>query len=498
MYSALAGAASLAAVTTWRPRAGLALLCVALPWFAHHPSSSRNVVLFWSTFAFLVVYVVRTYLQPQQSHRATPPSQLMRAVAAWAAAAVISLAALPWSRMLDVAEQYRRASPGRGLWDVAAAWATIGEAYPHFSVVSAVLTVQAAVLAWVVWRETRKDHDAGVFLASSLTVGLTVVLGIGMIEAAGLIDMRLLRGAEMVHTAPGSIQSVTGNRGWFAQYVVYTLPYALVLNLLPRARWARVALWTVVLTAVACLTFAFQRGGWASGLAVVASVLVCAREAPLRTPSQARHAAMRALSIVGLVVVAAVCLVLVLRALVPPAYDQDGQPHVLGKKLAAGSYLSRLQGVDVLGGRETYWPVTWGLLSLNPIVGGGVESFAYQYQTEVVAPAGRLHGRYAAVPMPTSAHSIYLQSAVGTGLLGLAALLSLFLLGSRAMWRVIGRQSASDRQRLLSLAAGTSLLGLAVYGFVQEVTYVHSLRLLLCCTIGLLAGLESETAPATL
>jgi len=44
---------------------------------------------------------------------------------------------------------------------------------------------------------------------------------------------------------------------------------------------------------------------------------------------------------------------------------------------------------------------------------------------------------------------------------------------------------------MVALAAGGSLLAIMVYGMVQEVTYIHALRLMLCCAIGLLAGGDS-------
>jgi hypothetical protein len=41
---------------------------------------------------------------------------------------------------------------------------------------------------------------------------------------------------------------------------------------------------------------------------------------------------------------------------------------------------------------------------------------------------------------------------------------------------------------MVALSAGGSLLAIMVYGLVQEVTYIHALRLMLCCAVGLLAA----------
>ena len=101
---------------------------------------------------------------------------------------------------------------------------------------------------------------------------------------------------------------------------------------------------------------------------------------------------------------------------------------------------------------------------------------------------GRLHGRHDAVPLAASSHNIYLQTAVGTGALGLLALLAMFGLGLRAMVRTVTSERSPVARRMVALAAGGSLVAIMVYGMVQEVTYIHALRLMLCGAVGLLAA----------
>ena len=81
-----------------------------------------------------------------------------------------------------------------------------------------------------------------------------------------------------------------------------------------------------------------------------------------------------------------------------------------------------------------------------------------------------------------------LQTAVGTGALGLLALLAMFGLGMRAMVRTVTSERSPIARRMVALSAGGSLLAIMVYGLVQEVTYIHALRLMLCCAVGLLAA----------
>ena len=70
-------------------------------------------------------------------------------------------------------------------------------------------------------------------------------------------------------------------------------------------------------------------------------------------------------------------------------------------------------------------------------------------------------------------------------------LLAMFLVGLRAMVRTATAAMTPHAERLIAFAAGGSLLAIMIYGLVQEVTYIHALRLMLCCAVGLLAGGES-------
>gem|GEM_PF-1228182 len=479
------------AATWWHRLAGVLLVLAALPWAVHHPSSARTMLLTTVVACLQVAYLIR--IATDHRRRPGPPaasSALMWVTGLWVAAALLSLINLPWTSMLALAETFQTAVPGRTWRDVALAWWSIPDDYPHFSTVAAALTLQAGGLAWIVWCEVRRSPEAGMQVALAQVLGVGLALALGLAEAAGA-DLSALRSGDMVHTAPGSIQAVTGNRGWFSQYVVYALPYAVVLfQFLPVTR-ARVVLTALSAASLICLLFAFQRGGWAVGALTVACLLAVMRSAPVETAQAARVVCRRSLRVLVTTAAAVVLAVVAVRTLVPPPDDRDGLPHVLGDRLSLASYVSRLQGVDLLGGRERYWPVAWDLWQRHPLIGSGVDGFAHQHRVLVADPDGALHGRRPPVPLPNSAHNLYLQTAVGTGLLGLLALLAMCGLGVRAMVSVATRETTPHARRLVALAAGGSLLAIMLYGMVQEVTYIPALRLMLCCAVGLLAGCDS-------
>ena len=476
------------AATWWRRIAGLLLVLAALPWALHHPSTPRTMVLAGVVGALQVAYLLRVAVDRRRGQTLQAGSSLLMWVTGvWGVAGLLSLFNLPWASMMVTVREYYAAVPGRTWRDVWVAWWTIPENFPHFSVVAALFTVQAALLAWMVWREVRQSPEAGVQVAVAQLLGLCVAVGFGLAEAAG-VDLTPIRGTEMMHAGAGSIQSLSGNRGWFSQYVAYGFPYALVLMVLPAIRYARATVAVLGVVTLVSLVLAFQRGGWVVGLLMLAWVAAVSLASPLDTAIRARRAIRRAGAAVLILAVLAALTGVAVRTVLPKVTDDPGGPHVLENRLSLAGYISRIQGVDFFGGREKYWPVAWDLWRMHPLIGSGIEGFAYQYAVEVDAADGRLHGRHDAVPLAASSHNIYLQTAVGTGALGLLALLAMFGLGLRAMVRTVTSERSPAARRMVALAAGGSLVAIMVYGMVQEVTYIHALRLMLCCAVGLLAA----------
>jgi len=479
-----------AAATWWRRQAGLLLILAVLPWAVHHPATHRTLVLAGVVAALQLAYLTRSVVDRRRGHEPRDGSSaVMRATGIWAAAGLLSLFNLPWTSMLAIAEEYRMAVPGRTWWDIFLDSWRVPDNLAYFSVVAAIYTVQAGLLAWIVWREVCRSSFVGVQIAVAQVMGLCVALGFGLAEAAGA-DVASLRGTDLVHFGVGSIQSLAGNRGWFSQYITYAMPYCVILLVLLPVAVARMTVTIAGAAALVSLVLAFQRGGWVVGLLVLAGVAVATITGPLERASQARQIVRRAAATLLVLAFLAGLTGLAVRTLVPQM-DDPGGPHVLEDRLSLAGYISRIQGVDFFGGREKYWPVAWELWKMHPLIGSGIEGFAYQYAAEVEAPTGRLHGQLDPVSLATSSHNIYLQTAVGTGALGLLALLGMFGLGLRAMVRTVTGEAVSADRRMVALAAGGSLLAIMVYGMVQEVTYIHALRLMLCCAIGLLAGGDS-------
>lgn len=117
---------------------------------------------------------------------------------------------------------------------------------------------------------------------------------------------------------------------------------------------------------------------------------------------------------------------------------------------------SRLRNVAVTEGpfsRIAVWKVARRIIADHPVLGTGLGTFASVY--------GRYAGESPSEAPPT-AHNIFLNFAVETGLLGLAALLSFLGTGIWAMVRWNRRSAPGSSQRAMSaavLAAFAALMG---------------------------------------
>ncbi len=485
-YTALAAATLLfAALSMWQPRWAMSVLLVFLPFFTQHPGTTlaRWLVLLVATIE--LTYLFRARPSWKRTWTAISGQPLLLVSAAFVCAAFLSLSSLPLS---DIWREHAAAATGLPLsaWPGKLLdWMGLPEVRPEFSITSAVLTLQGFLFALILWRQTRASTETAVQFARALTLGMVVFVAAGLLEVAGVVSLEPLRGTGLVAYRVGALQSASGNPGWFTEYLVYTLPYALVLLAGRKAAGLGLVLLAgvIALTAFALLV-GFQRGGWVSGTLVIlyiaASVprLLNHRGAPGLVPRRQVRSAVALVAVVAVVVPAGFWLW--------TARDGAG-----GARLDRGAYVGRLKSI-ASGDRLAYLDAGVKIAMLHPILGGGHESFAYRYGMYFQSPGGPYQLSQVRVPDPASAHSVYVQTLTGTGGAGLALLVTLFVL---AAWTTVCglRVSVTDeRRRVVLLATSGSLLGVACYGLVQEVFYIHALRLLFFAGIGVLAGAAAD------
>jgi hypothetical protein len=481
--TALVATTMLVAALSWsRPRWAIALILAALPFFTHHPSSFPTVLLIVLLAALEIVYVLRVRPSWSRTREAVSSQPLLLLGALFAGAAVLSLSSLPlvgiWREHAAVAGSEPWTAWPRLLLD----WILLTEVRREFPITSAALVVQAYLLALIVWRETRASRGTGVLFAAAITVGTIIFVALGLLEAFGAMSLDTLRGSASVYFREGTLQSASGNPGWFSQYLVYALPYALVLLAGTSAPGLRMV-WLGGATGlmVFALLVSWQRGGWIFGAVVVGYLVVAATlvRSRIRTPSDggARDGAWRTMVLAGFV------FVLIIAAF--SLWTAKARPG--GTVLDTQAYLTPLKsGADA--DRLSYvWAGTM-IAALHPVLGGGHESFAYRYRTYFEAPGGPFHRSTVRVPEAASAHNVFVQTLAGTGVIGLALLVGILVVAAWTAVRTFRAPGTDQPRRAVLLAAFGSLVGIASYGLVQEVFYVHALRILFFVGIGLVAG----------
>lgn len=476
-----------AIATAASPRWTLVLLLAALPLATHHPSSAPTALLVVLTAVFELVYLVRIRPSPIATWRAIASQPLLLLSAFFGVAAFLSLSSVP---LASIAREHVQAlafaQSGRDLALQAIDWLLLPEGRREFAISSAMLTLQAVVLVLIVWRETRRSPVMSVRMAWAIVAGLAVAIGLGLLEFFGGPTLAALRGegSNALAVRPGTLQSVAGNPGWFSQYLVYALPYGLVLLAAPTTPRLRLAVLTILtLVATFTLLLVFQRGGWVSGIVVLVYLAVVAPRLVAAEGDRAarRRFPWRRLLFATAFVLAVSAAFSLWMARIRPAeniYDQS-------------AYLERLKSI-VSADRLPYAIAGLRITLLHPVLGAGHESFAYRYTIYFDRPGGPFHHSTVRVPVPSSAHSVYLQTSAGTGLVGLAVLLGLFVTAAITADRVRRAPGTSRAQLAVVAAAFGSLLGMSFYGLVQEIFYIHALRLMFFVAIGLIAGIGAD------
>ncbi len=475
-----ASACALAALTWWRPVWALGGLLAALPLLIHRTSTGPGAWLAALVLVVELTYALRERPGWTSTRQAVGREPLLLLAVLFAVAALASLSSLP---LVSIWREYVAALQDTALahWtDLPVAWAGHGEGRREFPITSAALTAEAVALMLIVWREARRSSSHARLFARALVAGTTVSVALGLLELAHLVNLDALRGTVGVFVRPGTMQSTAGNPGWFTQYVAYALPYGLVL-LEGRAavptRRARLAAFVALM--LLALVLGYQRGGWITGVAVTLWTALAARA--ITSGAAGRAAATRPRlwpALAAAVVVAGLAVAVASR--VPASPAGDGAPTL-------ADYATRLSSI-ASGDRLPYQRAGVMLWQLHPVLGGGHESFAYRYHRYFESPGGPYETSPHRVPDASSAHSLYMQTLAGTGAVGLLILLALFAVAGWTTWRAMHSPALAADRRAVLLGACGSLLAIALYGLVQEVFYVHALRLLCFVGLGLVAG----------
>jgi hypothetical protein len=360
-----------------------------------------------------------------------------------------------------------------------------------YSVLSVYYTALAFLLGFGIYRMCASGGGnlPKVFLGAAF-LGLLMSFVVGVSDYYGFIDLRGLRSLDPI-VNPGGIQfrlqSLFGHSGWYAEYLTLAIPTCLIILGLKLPFWIRAA---AILCALALgefvLILTYQRGGWLSYPLTLVAVWAAIYVVRLLERHEndigraLRRSVVKVLISLPLTVIVSLLLVFMIQ----------GKSSV---EEAMSPYVSRFKDIQRTGDRTDFLKAGLLIGSLHPVLGGGADSFAWQFEREVESPRGAFAGRFV-LPLHGSAHNVYAQTFSGKGVCGLLTLVAIPLYMLVVAWRALRDSRRSTADKLIVLIGACYGCAFLIYGNVQEVFYVQVLQFLFFAIVGTVAAVAYSRA----
>lgn len=412
----------------WRPRVGLLVLAASLPLFGSPPAGPYLSSL---DLAGLSAVAVALRARPvRKADEEASHNWLQWPLIAWLTVTLVSLLPLTYH------------PPS---WQPGPLVALI-QSLPHADSASAIYTWRATqqllvgfALFWAYRRVFRGQSTRPIALA--LAVGVGYLVPLGLLEHAGLIDLSAYRaiGAELYDLR---LHSFFFHSGWLAQYLIVATPFAIAGLFSLQGRTWRLSGHALLGLTIVALLLTQQRGAWLAALAQLGFVALMVGPSVLGKR--------RVIGTLLVMLLITTLLVLAIGFIRPEIVES------LEERLSAASWN--------LSGRLLVWQRSLRLSEETHLLGSGLGTFAATYRQSY--PCG------ADDPCWLTAHSLYVHTTFERGVLGLLALLTLGW-AAAACLRATPREGPNER-RTLAAGLSTSLVGLAVYGFVQYIFFLEN------------------------
>jgi hypothetical protein len=496
--------ASLSAVTAYLlalsfPRVAISLALIGLPLGGNRPGTPHSTVTTLVGAALLLGLATRS-LRTKASravlYHGISSTPLLLAGCIYCAVSLASLSSLPIPYLIDdIRNSFDRSSLSSVAFSITSMLAG-NEHTLIYSVLSCYLTLLAYFLGVCVWREctnTKRQHTeqqrTGRLFLVSILLGLLCSLAAGLLDYYDFINLRTFRPLDPIVNPDDKqfrLQSFFAHSGWYAEYITLTIPSVLALLGLRAPFWVRT---TLILLCLAIgefvLLLTYQRGGWLSYpitlIAVWAALYVVRliEQQKVDVLPALRRSVVKVLISLPLTVFASLALVFLF---------QKGD----SAQEALSPYVSRFKQIQRTGDRTDFLFAGVLIGSKHPILGGGSDSFAWQFEREFDSPTGSFYQRFN-LPLHGSAHNVYAQTFSGKGFVGLVALLAFpYLLISGAR-RSLTQPALSISSKLTLITGACFACAFLVYGNVQEVFYIQALQFLFFAIIAVVAAESVQT-----
>ncbi|MEA1917220.1 MAG: O-antigen ligase family protein [Campylobacterota bacterium] len=359
---------------------------------------------------------------------------------------------------------------------------TVGETTLFSSVGSVLLLFQSFLFGLYVYGVSHKNKlDFYKKLILAILVGFLLSIIAGHLDFFGIYDLswyRLSDGA-----GHGRFHSFFVNSSWYSQYLAILLPLLpIVLLFIKNTKIAIGFLVFLIVLGEVTLILSMQRGAWITYpptlLLIWVSiyyVIAKMRDNNISLNKFLKQNWIKVLITIPLTITLSVYIVYGIKD-----YRKNNNISTADTFVAVSARANRIAKSN---DRLDHWPPAIKFFQLNPIFGGGGDSFGWQYKIYYNEDGAKFKGDATdtlSLGQFGTAHNLYLQTLTGKGIFGLLFLMAfIFIL----IFMLIKKEFLSQKARsleesVLSLVILGSLLATIVYANVQEIFYVQSVSII--------------------
>ena len=437
-------------VPQWR-RAAIFVFGVLFPLFGSHSYSTYN-----QAFELLLSQLGVALCLVHLKEKPVPINKGLSVLAgAFFLAAVFSMALLPLEHLWGNFWHW-------GFFDFTNYVLTAPASWPEYSLAAVNrLALFLMVLHLFSGRPRAREEYRTWFIG--LAAGALFAALVGVTKQMHLIPIPLEWYRETLN--PHRLQSFFRNPGWFAEFILVTTPFAIIVFLKKiRGKGLLLALFGALLTGQLASLLTASRTSWflypviLFGCWLIYFAYHDSKEG--HKPRKLFKPLFLALVSVLVTLIVSVLLLSLIFNWIHAA--PDGQ-----QVQQRGFFQKRVGRITTNTSRELMWKDALNLVRESPLFGLGYESYAYRVPafeklTDSLYYKHRLSGRRFETP-----HNFYLSTLISLGFVGLWLWLSLiFYLAALLLW------DALTKRRKLPLAILLSLIGFHLYGLTQSMQYI--------------------------
>ncbi len=301
----------------------------------------------------------------------------------------------------------------------------------------------------------RSRHSGSIFRAlfAGLVMGMFAASGIGILEHYHMFSLEWLRPESIER---GRLQSLFGNPGWFAEYVVVTVPFVFVIAAKGRA-WLASVLYFLVFVCFFAVILTRSRTAWLLYPLIVALLWSTCHYFASAYKQGLLRGTVRLIGATGMYTLLFVLV----------AGGSFSLFHMV-KGSDEGLLEQRFAKLSTIGMRGKIWQDAMAIGRESPLVGRGYESYKYQVVTLASIPESTYSRQHEKVGfLADTPHNLYLQLWVSNGVAGLA----IWCMATGYMLMLLYRDFRSTGNTT-SLAVFFSVIAFHLYGLTQSMQYI--------------------------